>query len=70
MGTRNIPPQSKGKKKKVSVGPEKKKKTKEPDGDGTEKKRALKCLSFAGLLGKLKVLKDFLCHNKSMDAHL
>ncbi|MED6159714.1 hypothetical protein PIB30_044803 [Stylosanthes scabra] len=56
-GTRDAPTPSKGKKK-------------EPDEGSTQKKRTLKCLSFDGLLGKLKVLKDVLCRNKSMDAHL
>ncbi|MED6112377.1 hypothetical protein PIB30_061169 [Stylosanthes scabra] len=71
-GTRNVPPQSKGKKKRVSLNLEKKKKKKkkEPDEDRTQRKRTLKCLSFTGLLGKLKVLKDVLCRNKSIDAHL
>ncbi|MED6152236.1 hypothetical protein PIB30_089940, partial [Stylosanthes scabra] len=70
-GTRNAPPQSKGKKKKVSLNPEKKKKKKKkPYEDRTQKKRTLKCLSFDELLGKLKVLKDVLRRNKSMDAHL
>ncbi|MED6199993.1 hypothetical protein PIB30_081040 [Stylosanthes scabra] len=71
-GTRNAPTQSKGKKKEVSLNTEKKKKKKkkEPDEGSTQKKRTLKCLSFDRLLGKLKVLKDVLCRNKSMDTHL
>ncbi|MED6133469.1 hypothetical protein PIB30_028535 [Stylosanthes scabra] len=69
--SRNAPPQSNRKKKKVPLNPErKKKKKKEPDEDRTEKKRVLKCLSFNGLLGKLKVLKEALRRNKSLDAHL
>ncbi|MED6152154.1 hypothetical protein PIB30_089186 [Stylosanthes scabra] len=67
-GTRNAPTQSKGKKKKVSLNTKEKKK--EPNEGSTQKKRTLKCLSFDGLLGKLKVLKDVLCRNKNMDAHL
>ncbi|MED6226942.1 hypothetical protein PIB30_108779 [Stylosanthes scabra] len=70
-GSRNPPPYSNGKKKKVPLDPKKKKKKKkEPDEDRTEKKKMLKCLSFDRLLGKLKVLKDVLHRNKSMDAHL
>ncbi|MED6151969.1 hypothetical protein PIB30_087361 [Stylosanthes scabra] len=71
-GIRNASPQSNGKRKKVLSNPEKKKKKKkkEPDEAITKKKRTLKCLSFDGLLGKLKVLKDVLCRNKSMDTHL
>ncbi|MED6185410.1 hypothetical protein PIB30_056828 [Stylosanthes scabra] len=71
-GTRDTPTQSKGKKKKVLSNTEKKKekKKKEPDEGSIQKKRALKCLSFNGLLVKLKVLKDVLRHNKNVDAHL
>ncbi|MED6109601.1 hypothetical protein PIB30_035195 [Stylosanthes scabra] len=69
---RNAPTQSKGEKKKVSLNTEKKKKKKkkEPDEGNTQKKRTLKCLGFDGLLGKLKVLKNVLRRNESMDAHL
>ncbi|MED6116726.1 hypothetical protein PIB30_102862, partial [Stylosanthes scabra] len=59
-GSMNAPPQSNGKKKEVPLNPEKKKK----------KKRVLKCLSFNRLMGKLKVLKEALRRNKSLDAHL
>ncbi|MED6222947.1 hypothetical protein PIB30_069322 [Stylosanthes scabra] len=77
-GTRNAPTQSKGKKKKISLNTKKKKKKKkkkknkkkEPDEGNTQNKRTLKCLSFDGLLEKLKVLKNFLHRNESMDAHL
>ncbi|MED6184243.1 hypothetical protein PIB30_045561 [Stylosanthes scabra] len=70
-GTRDAPTQSKGKKKKVSLNTGKKKEEKkEPDEGSTQKKRTLKCLSFDGLLGKLKVLKDVLPRNKNVDAHL
>ncbi|MED6154097.1 hypothetical protein PIB30_108739, partial [Stylosanthes scabra] len=71
-GTRNAPTQSKGEKKKISLNTEKKKKKKkkEPDEGSTQKKRALKCLSFDGLLGKLTVLKNVLRHNKNIDTHL
>ncbi|MED6127917.1 hypothetical protein PIB30_092612 [Stylosanthes scabra] len=71
-GMRNAPTQSKGKKKKISLNTEenKKKKRKEPDEGNTQKKRTLKCLSFDGLLGKLKVLKNVLHRNKNMDTHL
>ncbi|MED6116074.1 hypothetical protein PIB30_096670 [Stylosanthes scabra] len=77
-------PTSKRKKKKVVLNPEKKKK--EPDGSNvkkdskkkkkelnevkSEKKKPINCSGFSRLLGKLKVLKDVLCRNKSMDAHL
>ncbi|MED6209381.1 hypothetical protein PIB30_054085 [Stylosanthes scabra] len=52
--------------KKVRSNPKKnkKKKKKEPDEAGTKQKKMLKSLSFDGLLGKLKVLKDVVCHNK------
>ncbi|MED6109494.1 hypothetical protein PIB30_034089 [Stylosanthes scabra] len=78
-------PSSKGKKKKVVLNPKnKKKKKKEPDGsnvkkdskkkelneDESEKKKPINCSSLSIFLGKLKVLKDVLCRNKSMDAHL
>ncbi|MED6225094.1 hypothetical protein PIB30_090456 [Stylosanthes scabra] len=71
-GTRDAPTQSKVKKKKVSLNTEKEKekKKKEPDEGSTKKKRTLKCLSFDGLLGKLKVLKDVLRRNKNVDAHM
>ncbi|MED6199150.1 hypothetical protein PIB30_073243 [Stylosanthes scabra] len=58
-------------KKKISLNTEKKKKKKkEPDEGSTQEKRALKCLSFDGLLGKLTVLKNVLCHNENIDTHL
>ncbi|MED6199520.1 hypothetical protein PIB30_076694, partial [Stylosanthes scabra] len=70
-GTRNAPTQSKGEKKNISLNTEKKKKKKkEPDESNTQKKRALKCLSFDGLLGKLTVLKNVLRHNENIDTHL
>ncbi|MED6225939.1 hypothetical protein PIB30_098400 [Stylosanthes scabra] len=69
---RNAPTQPKREKKKISLNTEKKKKKKkkEPDEDRTQESRTLKCLNFYGLLGKLKVLKNVLCCNKKMDAHL
>ncbi|MED6213849.1 hypothetical protein PIB30_097374 [Stylosanthes scabra] len=47
-GMRNSPTQSKGEKKKIPLNIEKKKKKKkkEPDEGSTQKKRALKCLTF------------------------
>ncbi|MED6207156.1 hypothetical protein PIB30_033256 [Stylosanthes scabra] len=75
---------SKGKKKKVVLNPEKKKKKKELDGsnvkkdpkkkkkelneDESERKKPIKCSSFSRLLGRLKVLKDVLCRNKTLRA--
>ncbi|MED6165514.1 hypothetical protein PIB30_100238 [Stylosanthes scabra] len=71
-GMRNAPTQSKGVKKKISLNTEKKKKKKkeELDEGSTQKKGALKCLSFDGLLGKLTVLKNVLHHNENIDTHL
>ncbi|MED6198886.1 hypothetical protein PIB30_070801, partial [Stylosanthes scabra] len=71
-GMRNAPTQSKGEKKKRSLNTEKKKKKKkkEPDKGSTQKKRALKCLSFDGLLGKLTALKNVLRQNENIDTHL
>ncbi|MED6199948.1 hypothetical protein PIB30_080607 [Stylosanthes scabra] len=71
-GMRNAPTQSKGEKKKISLNIEKKKKKKkkEPDEGSTQKKKALKCLSFDRLLGKLIVLKNVLHHNENIDTHL
>ncbi|MED6225536.1 hypothetical protein PIB30_094581 [Stylosanthes scabra] len=67
-------PEKKKKKKEpdgsnVKKDPKKKKK-KELNEDESERKKPIKCSSFRRFLGRLKVLKDVLCRNKSMDIYL
>ncbi|MED6196154.1 hypothetical protein PIB30_044653 [Stylosanthes scabra] len=70
-GLRITPPQLKKKKKKAPLNLEKKKeKKKKHEEDEPKKKVVLKCSSFDKLLGKLKIIKKVLHHQKSMDAHL
>ncbi|MED6141442.1 hypothetical protein PIB30_103437, partial [Stylosanthes scabra] len=69
-------------KMKGNKGSDQKKKKKKRNRSGTEDKgeekiaeaesetTTIKCLNFEGLLGKLKALKNVLCRNKKMDAHL